>query len=607
VITARPGGYRSNPIPGAEALQVCGLTADQIRDFVHRWYLEAEKAQVPGGAGVSAAVSAGAREKADALWRDLQDLPSIYDLAVNPLLLTLIAIVHRDSGTLPRNRSHLYAEICRVVLWSRATAKGLTRSTGQDRLTGEQRTAILAEIAYAMMKENRADLGRAKLRAVLCPALERASGQTSPDGEDFLRESLSDGLLIEVTDGTCAFAHKTFQEYLAAVHIRDHQELVADLAAMVSDQWWAETSIFYAAQADADPIVTAALTAGTTTALALATECADVARQLAPGLRTQLKRFLNAASDPEALSGKPIEDVRELAGVLLTRHLRQRAQTSTGTQVCIRPVPNEVYRLFLFDAHFPAPDAPPESPARPDDIALGMRSADATAFIYWANTRLDSQLTYQLPTAAELDELNEQPRIPALPSGDAPRAWTRSADAAGVASLHRTPGGVNSIQVHLTEAVSTDMGGSRPLLISLLVLRARAPLVLLTGRGSLSPDLDLDLNLALDLNRALNLAQDLAQDLNRDLDLDRALNLARDLDLDLALNLNRDLNLAQDLALDLNLAHGLNRDLNLAQDLALDLNRDLNFNRARPRPREGNTRCSQSFRAGQEPRPVSHR
>ena len=64
-------------------------------------------------------------------------------------------------------------------------------------------------------------------------------------------------MLIERETGQYAFAHKTFQEYLAAEHIRDNG-LVGDLADAVSDDWWAETTLLFAATSNADPIIQAA-------------------------------------------------------------------------------------------------------------------------------------------------------------------------------------------------------------------------------------------------------------------------------------------------------------------------------------------------------------
>ncbi len=46
----------------------------------------------------------------------LDGAPGLYDLTVNPLLLTMIATVHRYRGALPGSRVDLNGEICQVML-----------------------------------------------------------------------------------------------------------------------------------------------------------------------------------------------------------------------------------------------------------------------------------------------------------------------------------------------------------------------------------------------------------------------------------------------------------------------------------------------------------
>ena len=62
---------------------------------------------------------------ADNLVRRLEQVPALYDLTVNPLLLTMIVNIHRFRGALPDSRTDLYAEICQVMLGRRQDAKNL--------------------------------------------------------------------------------------------------------------------------------------------------------------------------------------------------------------------------------------------------------------------------------------------------------------------------------------------------------------------------------------------------------------------------------------------------------------------------------------------------
>jgi hypothetical protein len=142
-------------------------------------------------------------------------------------------------------RADLYSEICEVVLWRRQEAKGL-----EQPLTGVKKKAILADLAYTMMQRHVSDLRKTDVLAAIQPALRHVSASITPD--DFLTQSASDGLLVEREPDQYAFAHKTFQEYLAAVHIRE-KGLVQVLADAVNDDWWTEVTLFYAAQSDAEP------------------------------------------------------------------------------------------------------------------------------------------------------------------------------------------------------------------------------------------------------------------------------------------------------------------------------------------------------------------
>jgi predicted NACHT family NTPase len=250
VISSRPQGYQSAPVTGAEVVQVCGFTAAQTETFIRSWYLATERHST-GAEGAD--IEARAQTGADDLLRRLEQAPALHDLTVNPLLLTMIANVHRYRGALPGNRAELYSEICQVMLWRRQDAKNLA-----SQMNGDKKETVLRALAYSMMDSRLTDLSRDDLIGVINPVLRRQSRRVTAD--DFLADVVTSGLLIERETEHFAFAHQTFQEYLAAAHIRDNG-LVRVLADAVSDTWWRETTLLYAARADADPIVAACLAA----------------------------------------------------------------------------------------------------------------------------------------------------------------------------------------------------------------------------------------------------------------------------------------------------------------------------------------------------------
>lgn len=383
VITSRPHGYRSAPIAGAAVLQVRSFTEDQISRFIRGWYLAVEKRST----GISGdEIRMRANEASNNLLTKLRDAPALEDLTVNPLLLTMIANVHRYRGALPGSRSDLYGEICQVMLWRRAEAKDLPLY-----LSGDKKESLLRGLAFMMMQERVRDLPRAAVLREVDNALRRVS--TSLTAADFLADATSSGLLLERESGVFSFAHLTFQEYLASAFIRDKGN-VQILVDMVNDVWWRETTLLYAAKADADPIVEACLESGSIAALLLAFDCVDQGSELAPQLRDRLDNILGTTQTDPAMA-------KARAGLLIAQHLRRHIRTSQGTRVCANPVTNAIYALFVTDhpectAWSPSQDS--RSPVR------GVDGKAAATFVRWVNQIIDGEPRYRLPSLAELND-----------------------------------------------------------------------------------------------------------------------------------------------------------------------------------------------------------
>ena len=138
VLTSRPHGYASAPLNRARVLRVRRFTGDQISKFVHQWYAATERwdADVLNPPGT---VPARARLRADDLLERLGARPMLHELASNPLLLTMIANVHRYRGVLPGSRAELYEQICEVLLWGRAKAKATVERGGEPLTEAEGR------------------------------------------------------------------------------------------------------------------------------------------------------------------------------------------------------------------------------------------------------------------------------------------------------------------------------------------------------------------------------------------------------------------------------------------------------------------------------------
>jgi hypothetical protein len=568
LITSRPHGYRTAPVEGAEVVQVCGFTNAQVDRFVRGWYRAVERHST-GAEGQD--IDVRARAGADDLLRRLGQAPALRELTVNPLLLTMIANVHRYRGALPGSRAELYSEICQVMLWRRQEVKNLA-----GEMSGEKKETVLRALAYTMMQRRVSDLGRQDILDEVRPVLRRLSKRVT--AEDLLADVGTNGLLIERETEQYSFAHHTFQEYLAAAHIRD-KGLVNVLADGVSDPWWRETTLLYAARADADPVVKACLDAATVTALALAFDCVDQDSEFDADLRDHLDKLLVSGSAPDTEPGRR----RLIAGVLLTRHLRPQVTATDGTRVCVHPISADLYGLFRADTLTPSPDTPPYDGAT--GTAVGMRGSDAAAFVRWANAVTGGDTTYRLPGRAMLSDPTVLGSVSAgLPDTGDPVVWvTQSRESSGaLPGLWMLPDRPHPWEVDaetLAACVGNDIVQSLPIQFRLLVLRSLVATNALANHLRLIRTLSLTHIPDLSLDRAFHLALDLAHDLDRDPDLglDRALDRARDLTrtLERACSLipNRHRAYDPDLGRALDRAYDLARDLSRGLDRAYDLDR----------------------------------
>jgi hypothetical protein len=365
--------------------------------------------------------------------------------------------------------------------------------------------------------------------------------------------------LIERENGVYSFTHQTFQEYLAASYIRE-KGLANVLAEAVNDVWWRETTLLYAARADADLIVSACLGAGSVTALVLAFDCADQQTELAPELRRRLDEYLTEARNPTA----DLERRRLVSRVLLTRELRRVIPVADGGHLCAAPITNNIYLFFLGDmaakGQIRTPDGPWDGNATGDTVR-GVRHEDAEAFAAWVNDLIGDP-HYRLPTREEIEDPAALPALGApldniwlQRNGKHPERWT----ATGI----DRPYTIEASDIN--ERVAGDVRNSAYVLLRLLYVRSAAAVSLVSQGRYVELDRDLDLASRLGLDMILSSDRDLIARLRSVLgpgDLERSL--------------RRDLSLARDLDLD-SVGHGGRRGLTRVLDLDLALNHALNL------------------------------
>ena len=207
VVTSRIVGYEPERLRNAGFAHATIEEFDdiQVRTFLERWHMVAEEdAKERGRLQVQ-------------LERALGESRSIRDLAGNPLLLTMMAILNRNQD-LPRDRVELYREASRVLLheWD------ASRSLPVDTFGRQEKEGLLRELAGSMQKGEAGLAGNLIERSLLLSEFQKyLAGLGVADPFEKARElihTLTERNFILCYAGAdrFAFVHRTFLEYFCA-------------------------------------------------------------------------------------------------------------------------------------------------------------------------------------------------------------------------------------------------------------------------------------------------------------------------------------------------------------------------------------------------------
>ena len=266
---------------------------------------------------------------------------------------------------------------------------------------------MLQPLAYEMMLQGIRTIDGQQAEQLIADPLQQVSTTLAP--YDFLQSvQNASGLLLERERSIYSFAHKTFQEYLAAVYISKHG-LLQILTAHVQDEWWHETIRLYCAQAEATPLVQACLNISSIETLILALGCAREALSLQATVQRRVEDVI-----AQGIEGNDPERQRITAEALLTRRLHQMYALNELTFIDSTLVTHAEYQLFLNELHAQGKRYPPDhwahftfSAGQGQQPVLGVRHSDAQAFCTWLSERAGGAWRYRLPNEKDLAQADQ--------------------------------------------------------------------------------------------------------------------------------------------------------------------------------------------------------
>lgn len=242
VITSRPAEYQRTPLASAHYRhwELQDFNDDEVQACIENWRRIHES-------------SAEANRQAVVdLWERVKEDQGLRQLAGNPLMLTLIVLVHWNRGQLPHSRLRLYEACseCLLDLWD--AVRGL-KSPG---LNPDQKREFLGRVAYQLQSQAQPEeLGEESF------ALRITRTRLIEQLEEFLQSKGKDtGLATELVDRfvqrdamlakfeerngqvQLGFFHRQFQEFFAACHIAEKTKRPdAVVRQHLDDPGWRET------------------------------------------------------------------------------------------------------------------------------------------------------------------------------------------------------------------------------------------------------------------------------------------------------------------------------------------------------------------------------
>lgn len=241
VVTSRPAGYSRFALPGGLEVVLRPFDDAAVEHYVaafQRAYLAWE-------------TQADQPRLAEQHTRDfleaLSHSPRLRDLARNPFLLAVLALIHRAEGRLPRHRVQAYQVCARTLCETWSSARRLVARPSQPDIAYEaEALPVLGALAIAMQAEHPDGLApeRWVLRVLSSALIERRDtpvDQAASSARAFLQRAGQDtGLLVERAPGQWGFLHLTFQEFFVAAGLHAQERFEPEAFRHLFDPRWEE-------------------------------------------------------------------------------------------------------------------------------------------------------------------------------------------------------------------------------------------------------------------------------------------------------------------------------------------------------------------------------
>jgi hypothetical protein len=323
VATSRPTGSPGEVekrLHGLEPFRLVDLPRNEVDTFIDKWCLAAETSVHHD----PAAAEKKARAAATDLKSRLEASYPVQRIATNPLLVTILCVVHRFLGhSIPEHRVTLYEKCTDALLYEWDRAK-FEEGAAIGLLDAYLKRRLLMGVARRVHEEHAAEIPEKEVIHHFTATLPNL-GRPASDAKKIIAEIRDrSGLLVEKRPGFFAFSHLTFQEYLCSLdyaRTKSFDELVKHF----NETWWQEVIVLAAGVPGGGngAIPRRLLAQKHLTATLLAAQCLETETDMPLKVRDEIERALNKIVPPKnfdhALS---LQKLGILAAPVLAKSLR---------------------------------------------------------------------------------------------------------------------------------------------------------------------------------------------------------------------------------------------------------------------------------------------
>lgn len=227
LVTTREVGYDRTPLSRSvfAHVRLGEFSFDEVEEYANRWF--------------------GLVNKSELVPRFMMESESVADLRTNPLLLSLLCVLYRDSGAIPADRRGIYSKCAELLFRTWDAHRQISQAGSMPKYADR----LMQEVArwFYNTPSTQGGLEENQIARVLAQYMETTLGFSREEAERSSRDFMAfcaDRAWLLGAVGTNSygqrlfrFTHRTFYEFFAAESLARQSETADGICAHIDDAW----------------------------------------------------------------------------------------------------------------------------------------------------------------------------------------------------------------------------------------------------------------------------------------------------------------------------------------------------------------------------------